>query len=291
MPSFSLLSTGKRDPKASKSAQVGCLEGIFRILPSTVWGRILRMPGAQAEIARLCAEYGVPLAGLRKYAGFTACAASTPSCRMACLHYCGRNDSAAAHESAGDPFRSSITLGRFRRTFRLLHAQEGLYKDLKRECLLLAKHAREAGLVPVVRINGLSDLPNLASRLAQEVQAEDPSIKFLDYTKIQIYSNVHPTEPRLSWYRSRVYRSYSVSEANGSVAFAEKLLRMGHSVSVVGAHPWSPGMTWQGYPTIDGDAHDIRSQDPPGTVAWLSPKGPAKLLPAGREGSWIQQPD
>lgn len=249
------------------------------------------MPGAQEEIKRLCAQYGVSPADLRKYAGFDSCAASTPSCRRACLHFCGRNECAAAQELAGDPFRSSITLGRFRRTFRLLYAQEGLFKDLRRECLLLAKHAREAGLVPVARINGLSDLPNLASRLAQEVQAEDPSVKFVDYTKIALYSSMYPAEPRLSWYQSRVFRSFSVSEASGSVTFARKLLAQGHSVSVVGDRPWEPGMAWEGFPAIDGDTHDIRFADPPGTVAWLTAKGPARSLPAGREGFWVQLPD
>jgi hypothetical protein len=230
------------------------------------------------------------MADLEKTSGFNACA-NAGMCKLACLHYCGHNECASAQEEAGDPFKSSITLGRFRRSFRLLFAQDGLFQDLRRECLLLGKHAREAGLQAVIRINGLSDLPNLADNLAKDVQAENPAIRFLDYTKIAMYSNTHPSEPRLSWYRSRVYRSYSVSEASGSVAFAEKLLRNGHSVSVVGDRTWSPGMTWQGYPTIDGDTHDIRFTDPPGTVAWLSPKGPARSLPAGREGFWVQLPD
>jgi hypothetical protein len=290
MPSFRLLSVGKADPKADKAAAVGCMEGIFRILPSTVWGRILRMRGAREEIRRLCAEYGISLEDLRKSSRFNACAAAG-ACAQSCLHYCGRNDCAQEHERIGDPFRSSITLGRWRRTFRLLFAQEGLYKDLKRECLLLGRHAKEAGLIPVVRINGLSDLPNLADRLAKDVQAEDPSIRFLDYTKITMYSGTGSQEPRMSWYAGTVYRSYSVSEASGSVAFAKQLLHMGHSVSVVGARPWAPGMTWEGYPTTNGDLHDIRFQDPAGTVAWLTAKGPAKLLPAGREGCWVQQPD
>ena len=290
MPSFSLLSTGKGDPKAGKAPAVRCLEGIFRILPATTWGRIMKMPGAQKEIRRMCAEYGISLEDLRKADRFNACA-NAGACALSCLHFCGRNDSAHAHEHLGEPFRSSITLGRWRRTFRLLHAQEGLYQDLKRECLLLAKHAREAGLVPVVRINGLSDLPNLASRLAQDVQESDPGIRFLDYTKIQLYAGTGSMEPRLEWYAGTVFRSYSVSEHAGSVAFAEKLLAMGHSVSVVGDRPWEPGMTWEGHPTIDGDTHDIRFADPVGSVAWLTAKGPAKSLPAGREGSWVQLPD
>jgi hypothetical protein len=290
MPSFRLLSVGKQDPKAGKAASAGCLEGIFRILPADTYGRILRMPGAQKEIRRMCAEYGISLDRLRKTSGFNACA-NAGFCQRACLHFCGRNDSAMQHEAAGDPFKSSITLGRWRRTFRLLFAQEGLFKDLKRECLLLGKHAREAGLIPVIRINGLSDLPNMVERIAQDVQAEDPSIRFLDYTKITMYSGTGSQEPRMSWYNGTVYRSYSVSEASSSVAFARKLLMQGHSVSVVGDRPWEPGMTWEGYPTLDGDLHDIRFADPAGTVAWLSPKGPARSLPAGREGFWVQRPD
>ena len=290
MPSFSLLSVGKRDPKAGKAAAAGCMEGIFRILPATTWGRILHMPGAQAEITRMCKEYGVSMQDLRKTVGFKACA-NAGICKIACLHYCGRNECAAAQEAIGDPFRSSITLGRWRRTFRLLHAQEGLYRDLKRECLLLAKHAKEAGLVPVIRLNGLSDLPNLANKIAQDVQESDPGIRFIDYTKIAVYSGTGSQDPRLSWYAGTVYRSYSVSEARGSVPFAKQLLREGHSVSVVGDRPWESGMTWEGHPTVDGDLHDIRFSDPPGHVAWLSAKGLAELLPAGREGFWVQLPD
>ena len=279
-PAF--VSDPGRDPKASKAPAFGYREGIVRFLPGTLMATILSWArqdptGPIAAIhQRWQEEYGtLPESACKA----DLCCMASESCRQACLMFCGHNSSATEHFQARDPYRSSITYGRARRTWRLLADPEKAVQEIAHEAQLLAGRAQKAGLKAVVRVNGLSDLPGLADRIAALV---GESVQFVDYSKIQNRNLFSPG--------NRVFRSFSVSENRGSEQFAESVLAAGGSVSAVFQGEWIPGSTWHGFPTINGDAHDLRFLDPPGTVAWLSAKGPAKQIPAG-SGSFVQIPD
>ena len=270
------------DPKASKAVAFGYREGIVRFLPGTLLATVLAWAREDPEgtIAatheRWEAEYG-PLPAHAAKADL--CCMASGTCRQACLMFGGRNEAATEHFQAKDPYRSNITYGRSRRTWRLLADPNRTIREIAHEAVLLEGRAQKDGLKAVMRINGLSDLPGLADRIAAMV---DDSIRFVDYSKIQ--------NPSLFLPGNRVFRSFSLSENRGSEAFAEAVLASGGSVSAVFHGEWIPGSTWHGYPTIDGDKHDLRFLDPPGTVAWLSAKGPAKALTAGT-GSFVKLPD
>jgi len=276
------ISDPGKDPKASKALAFGYMEGIVRFLPGTLMATILSWAKQDPEgpinaiHERWEASYG-PLPGHAAKADL--CCMASGTCRQACLMFGGRNSSATEHFAAKDPYRSSITYGRARRTWRLLADPNRAIAEIAHEAFLLAGRAQKAGLKAVMRINGLSDLPGLADRIAAMV---DDSIRFVDYSKIQ--------NPALFLPGNRVFRSFSLSENRGSESFAEAVLQAGGSVSAVFHGPWVPGSTWHGFPTIDGDAHDLRFLDPPGTVAWLSAKGPAFSLAAGT-GSFVKIPD
>jgi hypothetical protein len=270
------------DPKASKAVAFGYREGIVRFLPGTLLSQILlwAKQNPTGSIATCHAHWEVEYGPLPLSAYKTdLCCMASATCRKACLMFGGRNSGATEHFACCDPYRSSITFGRARRTWRLLADPGKATEEIAHEAQLLAGRAAKAGLQPVMRINGLSDLPGLADKVASLV---DDSIRFVDYSKIQ--------NPNLFRRENRVFRSFSVSENKGSSQFAEAVLASGGSVAAVFHGEWVPGSTWHGYPTIDGDKHDLRFLDPPGTVAWLSAKGPAKSLPAG-PGNFVQIPD
>ena len=139
---------------------------------------------------------------------------------------------------------------------------ESLRYDIKR----LINKARKRRLKPVVRINGTSDLPWLALMMA----AEFPRVQFYDYTKIprpesRVTPNYHLTF------------SHDGNEAN--VAECLRVLKTGVNVAMVFDTKKGRPLpeTWNGFPVLDGDAHDLRFLDSMhGAIIGLRAKGRAK---------------
>lgn len=77
--------------------------------------------------------------------------------------------------------------------------------------------------------------------------------------------------------------TYSVNERDHQAADIADLLAAGHRAAVVLAHgePWPTGAP---FPLTDGDAHDLRAGDPPGSVAVLRAKGKGKQLRPDPDG-------
>lgn len=139
--------------------------------------------------------------------------------------------------------------------------QSKLYWDIEK----LKRLAEKQGLTPAVRINGTSDVPKLAIKVARDF----PEIQFWDYTKIlatlkrsDIPKNYHLT--------------FSRSESNQSEAF--EALQLGHSVAIV--FDKLP-TRYHGYKVIDGDIHDLRFLDEPNVIVGLTAKGTAKKDESG----------
>jgi hypothetical protein len=78
--------------------------------------------------------------------------------------------------------------------------------------------------------------------------------------------------------------TYSVNNRDRTPDSIRPILELGGRAAVVLAHgePWP---TAAPFPIVDGDAHDLRPNDPPGTVAILRAKGPAKLAKPAADGS------
>jgi hypothetical protein len=130
----------------------------------------------------------------------------------------------------------------------------------------VCKGALEA-VKPAVRLNGTSDLPWLAMTLS----AEFPSVMFYDYTK-------HP-RPYL-----RVRPNYSITFSYSGHNAADSLDALAHGVNVAAVFNVRKGQplpdTWQGYPVIDGDLHDLRFLDARGVIVGLRPKGTRARKPS-----------
>lgn len=145
--------------------------------------------------------------------------------------------------------------------------------------LAIAKLRRQAaadGLKPVARLNGSTDIPFermafvIGARLAKAIGAQAgarmtllaafPDVQFVDYTKIASRLVKAPANLSLTFSRSETNESECVDA-----------LAAGHNVAVI----FGDGLpdTWNGYPVIDGDKHDLRHLDPIGVVVGLSPKG------------------
>jgi hypothetical protein len=98
------------------------------------------------------------------------CPHASAGCLAACLFTAGR---------AG--IFEAVNKARVMRTRFLHDNRAGFIAVLRGEIAALIRKAKRRGLRPVVRLNGTSDLP--WQKLAPELFAEFPRLKFYDYTK------------------------------------------------------------------------------------------------------------
>ena len=183
------------------------------------------------------------------------CPMATAECRMACLYGAGM---------AG--VFPSIKRARVAKTLWLLRDEKSFLETLRQDIYRLTVLAAKRGLTPAVRLNGTSDLPKLARKLA----AEFPGVQFYDYTKIP--------QP---WKRALPNYHLTFSFSGENMPQAQAALAHGVNVAVVFAGAELPE-TWNGFKVINGDESDLRFLDETGVVVGLKAKGDArKLTPGG----------
>jgi hypothetical protein len=150
----------------------------------------------------------------------------------------------------------------------LFHSDLDVFlKALKREIASEDRLARAAGTYAAIRLNNLSDY----DWSAFFDMGDFPRVRFYDYTKSQTRYKRY----RTGFLPKNYHLTYSVDERPLTAEFAEKVLRLGGNVAVVFAQGGLP-TSWQGYPVLDGDLHDGRFLDGPGTVCGLVAKGAAR---------------
>lgn len=187
------------------------------------------------------------------------CPMSTAGCRADCLYTAGRAS-----------FTPSIITARIRKTKWYASDRAGFIEQLRKDIAALIKKAKRMHLIPAVRVNGTSDLPQLSRQMAREF----PEAQFYDYTKI----------PR-PWDRvsANYHLTFSLSESN--LSDAVEVLQRGMNVAAVFNVKRGAALpdTWKGFSVIDGDTHDLRFLDQHrlGLVIGLRAKGRAKKSTSG----------
>ena len=190
-------------------------------------------------------------------------------CADTCLHFQGRAAIAKAKATMVAPNGNvipdnSIQRCRIKRTEWFLKDREAFMQQLIKEINSLKRKAAKLGLVPVIRLNGTSDIrwENVKLEDGRTIFEVFPDLQFYDYTKlsnrVKLPSNYH-----LSW-------SYS----NASKRFAD--MRPSNLNWVVVFRNAEFPKTYLGRPVIDGDESDLRFLDPSNVVIALKAKGSAK---------------
>jgi hypothetical protein len=213
------------DAKTSKGSDFGVLTGILYLAPAN----------EASDIVNLC-----PMA--------------SEECRRACLYGAGM---------AG--VFPAIKQARLAKTYQYLSDRKGFIEALRADIAKLIVMAAKRGMKPAVRINGTSDLPQLAREMAQAF----PKVQFYDYTKIP-----------MPWKRVLPNYHLTFSHSGENLADCMDSLANGVNVAVVFSTPRFPE-TWHGLRVINGDESDLRFMDPVGVVVGLKAKGSAKQLAAG----------
>lgn len=148
---------------------------------------------------------------------------------------------------------------RIRRTLQFFNDREQFFNDLRDDIKTVVRRAKKNGVIPCIRLNGTSDIPTLALKMAGEF----PDVQFYDYTKnVKTFSMELPKNYHLT---------FSRSETNESKAI--QVLKNGFNVAVVFE---KMPETWQGYKVVNGEESDLRFLDETNVVVGLTAKGRAK---------------
>lgn len=178
-------------------------------------------------------------------------------CKDPCLNKAGRG----AFDSTQQARIRKTHFYHFNRTAFL----DSLRYDIGR----LIRRAQRLEMIPAVRVNGTSDLPQVARMMAEEF----PAIQFYDYTKIP-----GPWKRTLPNY----HLTFSL---DGPENLADALEAHRHGVNVAVVFDTRKGkplpQEWRGIPVVDGDLSDLRFKDPAGVVVGLRAKGPARYDDSG----------
>ena len=190
--------------------------------------------------------------------GYEVCPMASAGCRKACLN------------KAGMGAFSTVQAARIAKTRLYFEDRAAFMAQLVSEVRAFIRKAIKLGLIPVVRLNGTSDIP--WERVPVEGRANImelfPSVQFYDYTKRHNRRNL-PVNYHLT---------FSLAEDNDSRAGAAAT--NGANIAVVFRTDKFP-TTFMGMPVVDGDADDLRFLDGRGVVVGLKAKGPAKKDTSG----------
>jgi hypothetical protein len=166
----------------------------------------------------------------------TICPASkVAGCREGCL------------VSAGRGVMSPVKAGRAKKTAFYQADKEAFYAQLRTECQSLIKRAAKRGLIPVVRLNGTSDIDHT------DFIASVPELQFYDYTK-----RVALVEKAKSIPNYHVTFSYSAKMRYSK--HVEAALELGANLAVIFRTKTLPQF-FMGLPVISGDETDLRFTD------------------------------
>ncbi len=215
----------EQDAKTSKGSKKGYLTGVLYLAP--------------AEEAQT---------------GYNLCPMASDECKRACLYGAGM---------AG--VFPTIKAARVKKTRDYIVDPKAFVERLRADIRSLVRLAKSRGMIPAVRVNGTSDIPKLAMRLAREF----PNVQFYDYTKIpRPYQRVLPN----------YHLTFSFSGTNLEQCLES--LEQGVNVAVVFPTADMPP-TWHGYHVVNGDESDLRFLDARGVIVGLKAKGDARKLAAG----------
>lgn len=186
--------------------------------------------------------------------------AKVAQCEAACLYSAGRGAFTSVQQSRIDKAK-------------WFHQDRASFMEqLKRDIARLVKKAEAAGMIPLVRLNGTSDIrwesiPVVAGPVVfANIMEAFPGVQFYDYTKLANRKGI-PANYDLTF-------SYSGTPAYQK--FVHQAKANGMRIAVVFRDRKGIPASFLGMECVDGDDSDIRHLDPQGVVVALYAKGNAK---------------
>ena len=214
--------------------------------------------------------------------GFQVCPmARAAGCEDACLYRAGRGGF------------NSVQRARIAKTRRFFESRAEFMRDVAFSVANLIHAGMLAGSVPLVRLNGTSDIKwenvpvsidaptarairracgfDIAIGDYSNIMAVFPEIQFYDYTKI----------PNRRDLPANYDLTFSYSGVISFQRYAKQAISNGSRVAAVFRTRASIPAEFQGLRTIDGDDTDVRHIEPQGVIVALYAKGPARRDTSG----------
>lgn len=185
-----------------------------------------------------------------------------PNASTACIKLC------LGEHSGNAALYPAVLQSRIRKAQYFMRERQAFLAEMighiKRAKILADKR----GLKLCVRPNGATDIAWEGIRIdeySRNIFTIFPYVQFVDYTKNK--------RRALAFARGEMPANYHLTFSRSETNEADclEVLAAGGQVAVVStlARPDN----WNGFPTVDGDEHDLRHLNPRGHVVWLSPKG------------------
>tara|TARA_R110000824_G_scaffold379018_1_gene570835 strand:+ start:441 stop:1229 length:789 start_codon:yes stop_codon:yes gene_type:complete len=208
--------------------------------------------------------------------------AKQAGCIAGCLNTSGRGGIAknnATFETISGATLPDNTVQRARmaRSELFNNDQPGFMAQLAIEITAFIKKAGRKGLIPVIRLNGTSDIlwETIPVNGADSIMELFPDIQFYDYTKV--YKRLVRPLP------ANYHLSLSYSEASQKYSLAVRTMAQfkGDDVNLVVVFRKELPDTFAGRKVINGDESDLRFLDQTGVVVGLKAKGKARKDTSG----------
>lgn len=241
---MNLLSTG--NPKTLKGMQQGYNTYIMHLAPSTL-------------------------------SGHNTCPKATKGCINACLNTAGRGGMFKKGENT-----NNIQKARIRKTQLFYNNRDEFMSLLVKDILLAIKQSAKANLIPVIRLNGTSDISwekypvKMGNVIYSNIFEAFGYIQFYDYTKVlgrkvKNIPNYHLTFSAADGNDNDVYNAVLQGYNIAMVFNLKKTLPM----------PEYHRFNNQVRPVYNGDESDLRFLDPDNHIVGLYAKGKAKKDTSG----------
>ena len=207
--------------------------------------------------------------------GHNTCPKATIGCIDACLNTAGRGGMFKKGENT-----NTIQKARIRKTQLFYDNRNEFMSLLVKDINLAIKQSAKAGLIPVIRLNGTSDISwekypvTIGNVVYTNIFSAFEFIQFYDYTKVlgrktQGISNYHLT----------------FSMADGNYMDCKQAVAEGYNIAVVfGIKKGTPMPTKffnSNMTVFNGDESDLRFLDPKNSIIGLYAKGKAKKDTSG----------
>jgi hypothetical protein len=190
----------------------------------------------------------------------TCSMADIAGCANACLYTAGRGA------------YSSVQNARINKTNWFYQDKQGFILQLIDNIKSLIKKANKLGLIPLIRLNGTSDIKwenvgfDYQGKSYNNIMELFPDIQFYDYTKIINRDNL-PSNYDLT---------FSYSGKPEFIKYVEKAINKNMRIAVVFKDKNNLPNEFMGLSVVNGDNSDIRHIDPHGVIVALYAKGKAK---------------
>ena len=195
------------------------------------------------------------------------------TCPMAKIAQCDK----ACLNTAGRGAFSSVQTARVNKTIWFFEERDSFMQQLVVDVKRVIRKAQRKGLVPLIRLNGTSDIRWETIGLTVDGVAYDnifdvfPDVSFYDYTKDANRKGL-PFNYDLT---------FSYSGVEGFQPFVQKALLNNMRMAVVFRKEQDIPATFKGIRVVSGDNSDVRHLDDDGVIVGLYAKGKAKLDQTG----------